>query len=172
MCPSSREIKRRGGSILPQRGFSVVTAVFLVVVLALLGVFIVRVVVLQQSSQQMDVRGVRAYQAARAGIEWAAWQTLDPNNALNPAACGTVPACPAASATLPALAGSLSPFTVVVTCTATATTEGTKQVRVFTVSSTATAGTAGTPDFVSRQVQATLSKCHDPAGAPPRCACS
>ena len=73
------------------RGFSIVTAVFLVVVLALLGAFIVNVVGLQESSTQLDVRGARAYQAARAGVEWAAWQTLDPNNALNPVSCTTVP---------------------------------------------------------------------------------
>ena len=56
------------------------TAIFLLVVLSLLGAFIVSVTGLQQSSQQLDVQGVRAYQAARAGIEWGAWQVLDPNN--------------------------------------------------------------------------------------------
>ena len=157
-----------------QRGFSIVAAVFLIVVLALLGVFIVNVVGLQQSSQQLDVRGVRAYQAARAGIEWAAWQALDPNNVLNPVSpgtCGNVPACPASPATLPALAGSLAPYTVVVPCTATGTTEGNREIRVFAITSTATAGTPGNPDYVSREVQARFSKCLDPTAAAPRCAC-
>ena len=74
-----------------QRGFSIVTAIFLMVVLALLGAFIVSVTGLQQSSQQLDVQGVRAYQAARAGIEWGACQVLDPSNTLNAATCTARP---------------------------------------------------------------------------------
>ena len=157
-----------------QRGFSIVTAVFLVVVLALLGAFIVSVTGLQLTTQQMDVRGMRAYQAARAGIEWAAWQVLDPNNALNPGTCGTAfPACPASPTVLPALAGSLAPYTVTVTCAATPGTEGNRQIRVFRITSTATAGAPGTAQHVNRQLEATLSKCQDPdpTAAAPRCAC-
>ena len=80
------------------RGFTIVTAVFLLVVLSLLGVFIVSVTGLQQSSQQLDVLGVRAYQAARAGIEWGAWQVLDPNNDL-PGFGGTANLAPCPRAT-------------------------------------------------------------------------
>ena len=164
----------RQSRIQLQRGFSIVTAIFLIVVLALLGVFIVSVVGIQQSSQQIDLQGVRAYQAARAGIEWAAFQVLDPNNALNPVppgTCATLPACPAPSTTLPALAGSLSPFTVTVTCGETATTEGNREIRVFAIVSTATTGTVGTPGYINRQVQATLSKCLDSTALAPRCSC-
>ena len=55
-----------------QYGFSLPAAIFLLVVLALMGAVIVTVTGLQQSSQQLDVLGARAYQAARAGIEWGA----------------------------------------------------------------------------------------------------
>ena len=168
MCHSSHS----GLSRIRQCGVSIVTAIFLVVVLALLGVFIVSVSGLQQSSSQQDLLGVRAYQAARAGIEWAAWQVLDPNNALNPATCGTAfVACPASPTTLPTLADSLSPFTVTVTCSATAATEGNREIRVFAITSTATTGTAGTAGYINRELQATLSKCHDPTATAPRCAC-
>ena len=155
-----------------QRGFNIVTAIFLIVVLALLGVFIVSVSGLQQTGARLDLQGVRGYQAARAGIEWAAFMVLDPNNALNPVTCGTAfVACPAASTTLPALAGSLSPYSVTVTCGATATTEGTREIRVFDIKSTATTGTPGTAGYIERQLQATFSKCHDPTAAAPRCSC-
>jgi MSHA biogenesis protein MshP len=173
-------IERRAGAVAgrSQHGFSIVTAIFLIVVLALLGVFIVSVTGLQQSSQQVDLQGVRAYQAARAGIEWAAFQVLDPNNTQNAADCTSgpgstpiMPACPASPTTLSALAGSLGPFAVTVTCAATATTEGNRQIRVFAITSTATTGTAGIPGYVNRQLQATLSKCHDPTAAAPRCSC-
>lgn len=162
-----------------QCGFSMVTAVFLIVVLALLGVFIISVTGLQQSSQQVDVQGVRAYQAARAGIEWAAFQVLDPNNTQNPANCTSgpggapvMPACFASPTTLPALAGTLSPFTVSVTCSASPpATEGNQDIRVFTVTSTASTGTAGTTGYVNRQLTAILSKCHDRTATAPRCSC-
>src|SRR5215470_8915559 len=96
--PETRNSKLRS----LQRGFSIVTAIFLVVVLALLGVFIVSVTGMQLSSHQLDVLGARAYQAARAGIEWGAFQVLDPNNTINTTDCSgtttkpTMPLCPGA----------------------------------------------------------------------------
>ena len=169
-------------SRLRQRGFSIVTAIFLIVVLALLGVYIVSVTGVQQSSSQLDVQGVRAYQAARAGVEWAAFQALDPNNTQNPANCGppvNMPSCPASPTHLTGLAGSLSPFTVSVTCTSTSTTEGNRDIRVFQVTATACNQPSGgsclatTPatGYVERQLTATLSKCRDSTASAPRCAC-
>ncbi len=159
-----------------QRGFNIVTAIFLIVVLALLGVYIVSVSGLQQTGARLDLQGVRGYQAARAGIEWAAFMVLDPNNALNsatPGVCGITPVCPTSPTTLPALAGSLSSFTVTVMCSATSATEGNRDIRVFSITSTATTGTPGTTGYVNRELQATLSKCHDSTATStwPRCAC-
>jgi len=163
-------------SKLRERGFSIVTAIFLLVVLSLLGAFIVSVTGLQQSSLQLDVQGVRAYHAARAGIEWGAWQVLDPNNSIGTPA---LPVCPA-STNLTGLAGSLSPFTVTVTCSATInapTTEGLRNIGAYQIIATA-CNQAPCPNpaplsgYVERQLQATLSKCKDPSAAGPRFACS
>jgi len=82
-----------------------VTAIFLLVVLAGLGVAIVTVFTTQQASSNMDVQGAKAYQAARAGIEWGLFQQLRKNS------------CTGGSFALPAdsvLAG----FTVTVHCEA------------------------------------------------------
>lgn len=161
-----------------ERGFSIVTAIFLIVVLALLGVFIVSVVGLQQQSQALDVQGVRAYHAARAGMEWGAFQVLDPNSTLNPATCSPVvmAPCPASPTNLPVLAGSLSPFTVTVTCSAAPSTEGNREIRVYEIVATACNQPPcpnGAPGagYVERRVTATLSKCKDATAAAPRCAC-
>lgn len=152
-----------------------VAAIFLLVVLAVLAVIIASVTGIQQASSQLDILGARAYQAARAGVEWGAHRVLDPNNAV--AACGLAPC---ASTNLSGLGGSLSPFTVSVTCQATDATEGSRNIRVFTLVATACNEPAGgvcpnpaptINDYVSREVQATLSKCKDPTAAPPRCAC-
>jgi MSHA biogenesis protein MshP len=166
-----------------QRGFSMVTAVFLIVVLAALGVFLVTVTGIQQSSQAIDAQGVRAYQAARAGIEWGAFQVLDPNNTLNPATCAPVvmPACPASPTHLTGLAGSLSSFTVTVTCTPTTATEGNRDIRVFQITATACNQPGGGPPascpgatvkgYVERQLTVAVGKCKDPTATAPRCAC-
>src|SRR5882762_4706935 len=164
-----------------QTGFSIIAAIFLLVVLALLGAFIVSVTGMQQSSGQLDVLGVRAYQSARAGMEWGAYQVLDPLNTLNgggPNTCpaATMPSCPASPQNLPALAGSLSGLTV--TCAQTAnTTEGNRNVRVFQIVATACNQGASCPaaaptnGYVERQVQASLAKCKDLTAQWPRCAC-
>jgi MSHA biogenesis protein MshP len=171
-----------------QRGFSIVTAIFLLVVLSLLGAFIVSVTGLQQSSQQLDVQGERAYQAARAGMEWGAFQVLDPSNTINAASCTApppdMPVCPGAGGTTDlaagTLAGSLSPFTVTVACTRTTATEGNRNIWVYQLVATAcnqpTSGrcpNTGTPasGYVERQIMAVLSKCKDSTAQPPRCEC-
>ena len=50
-----------------QRGFSLISAIFLLVVIAALGTFAVTLSTSQQQSAALDVLGSRAYQAARAG---------------------------------------------------------------------------------------------------------
>ena len=158
-----------------QRGFSIITGVFLMVVLALLGAYMLSVTGIQQSSSQLDIQGTRAYQAARAGVEWGAWQVLDPNDAIGTAA---LPACPASPTNL-TLAGSLASFTVTVTCTATTTTEGNRNVGTYLIVSTACNQPSGgscpnaapSGGYVERQMQATLSKCKDPTASGPKFSC-
>ena len=127
------------------RGFALVSAIFLLVVLALLGAMIVALSTTQQVGQARDLLGSRAYFAARAGIEWGVFAALR-NNACAP------------STTLPALAGSASGFAVVVTCSASGPfDEGGTAVRIYQLTATATRGAAGAPDQVERQLQAQVS---------------
>jgi MSHA biogenesis protein MshP len=62
------------------RGFAIVTAIFLLVILAALGVGMLVFSKAQQTTSAYDVQGSRAYQAARAGIEWALYRRLNPFN--------------------------------------------------------------------------------------------
>src|SRR4051812_29030775 len=70
-------------------GVALVTAIFLLVVLAGLAVAVVSVTTAQQSSDVKDVQGLRAYQSARAGVEWALFVALRtgplPATAISPA---------------------------------------------------------------------------------------
>ncbi len=90
-----------------QDGFSLVTAIFLVVVLSGLAGAIVNIYLSQQASAGLDVLGVRALQAARSGIEWGVYQQTRLNSCV-----GTT------SFALPA-GTTLSSFTVTVTCVRT-----------------------------------------------------
>ena len=76
MSPMCRNEPFRHRRIARPRGFALPTAIFLIVILALLGVFIVRINLTQTGSLALDVLGTHAYQAARAGTEWGAYQVL------------------------------------------------------------------------------------------------
>jgi MSHA biogenesis protein MshP len=91
-------------------GAGLVTAIFLIVVLAGLAVAMVSIFSTQQASSSLDLQGARAYQAARAGIEWGLFQQL--RNQRCAAADGSAGVT---SFALPATS-SLSGFVVTVRC--------------------------------------------------------
>ncbi|KFI07833.1 hypothetical protein [Massilia sp. BSC265] len=59
-----------------QAGVGLVTAIFLLVVLAGLGAAAVSLFTAQQAASNLDIEGAKAYQAARAGIEWGLYEQL------------------------------------------------------------------------------------------------
>lgn len=123
----------------PQRGFSLVSAVFLLVVLAALGVYAVRLATLQQQTVTAGLRGAQAFEAAKTGVAWGAYR------ALNAGVC--------ASSTLNLTEGATAGFRVAVQCTERTHTEGTATIRVFVFDVRAEAGLYGGPDYVSRRLQ-------------------
>ncbi len=146
-----------------QRGFTVVSAIFLLVVLAGLGAAMLNLSTSQHVSSQLDVQGARAYQAARAGIEWGMYQQL------------RLGSCTAGPSSFAMPAGTtLSTFTVSVTCSKTSygsasATNGIQlatgaSIDVYQITATAcnnpSAGNCpGTPngsDYVERQMQVTF----------------
>lgn len=139
------------------RGFSLVTAIFLLVVLAGLAVAMVSITTVQHAESAMDVQGVRAEQAARAGLEWGLRQQIAAGLAAG------APCIAATAFTLPA-GTTLSAFAVSVQCT-TATGPGT--LANWTITATAcNQPAAAAPrcpnpgnnaDYVQRRLQAVLS---------------
>ena len=146
-----------------QRGFSLVSAIFLLVVLSALGAMMVTFFTAQQQSSALDVLGARAYQAARAGVEWAAYrvaQTPQTVPATKWAGCDTITNPLFAAGTL---AKTLSPFNVVVTCTSSAYTEGSAgpTIYIYDITSTATGvnGAApGSANYVERVINVKMGK--------------
>ena len=62
-----------------QSGFAIVSAIFIVVALAALGAFVAVVSSTQHLGSALDIDGARAYQSARAGIEWGVANALQGN---------------------------------------------------------------------------------------------
>lgn len=113
----TNELYRRVRARRLSAGIGLVTAIFLLVVLAGLGVAIVSVVTSQQAASAQDQQGARAYQAARAGLEWALLVRLR-GAELVPVVSMACPTAAGAGYTfaLPPNT-SLSSFSVTVTCT-------------------------------------------------------
>jgi len=135
--------------LLRQRGVSIVTALFLVVVLTGLAVAVATLSTAQQTSTSLDLLGARAYEAARAGVEFGLYQNLVNGN------------CVPSQNVL--AGGTLSVFTVTLTCTVASTPGMGSSVNVTTLTATACnvpvpgAGTCpngvtATPDYVRRTV--------------------
>ena len=139
-----------------QQGFSLITAIFILIVLAALGAYIVTIGGTNRATSSAALQGARAYQAARSGIDWsvyiistAADQTTARNN------CNGV--INANNFTLNVVG--LSNFTIDTLCSFTAhSQQGTDNVTVYTITSTATSGgNYGDLDFVRRSITATIS---------------
>lgn len=127
-----------------QQGFAAIAAIFLVVVLAALGGFMLTFSNTQQLTLAQDVQGSRAYWAARAGLE----------RGIGSFSATTV--CPASPTTL-----TIDTFNVVITCASQAYTEAaaTPNVKIFKFTSVASsAGTVGSVGFVERSLSASLEK--------------
>jgi MSHA biogenesis protein MshP len=133
------------------RGFSIVSAIFLLVVLSLLGTLMVTFSGVQHVSSAQDVQGGRAYQAARAGIEWGLYQLRQNSN------CANVSFVPGTNA----FGGTLSGFKVVVACVTVGGPydEAGASTTVYQITSTATSGSApGNLNYVERQLRVTTER--------------
>lgn len=161
-------------SRLPEKasaGFVLPSAIFLLVILAALAAFLVTISTTQSTTSAQDVQGARAYQAARAGIEWGLYQVLDPLNAsaVPPAdaAWPNMPGCPAGALVVEG-------FNVVVGCDPALPyleAGNSRSIRVYRLVSTASLGVVGAANHVERQIQVTVSKCRARDAAAPDYAC-
>lgn len=187
-------------SKLPRKaaGFAIPSAIFLVVVLALLAAFLVRLSTLQSTTSTQDIQSTRAYHAARTGLEWGLFSVLDPagrtiSRIKQPFGSGAAvwpnhPVCPANTNL------TIEGFNVFVTCTASAAvTEGQtsgvlnmgagtgcmlytdgsgeaapcalRSIQGYTLTATASMGTAGTPNYVERSISSAVSYCRNKVAA-------
>lgn len=148
-----------------QSGFGIATAIFLLLVLGSLTAYLVTLTGTREKASVLDLQGVQAYQAARAGVEWGAYQLLrDSAGAFGTACDGASYAAPTRH-NLSALAGSMGSFTASVECGSASFTETANTFRVYQLRVTACnmpaagvcPGTVG-PTYVERQLQVVISR--------------
>jgi MSHA biogenesis protein MshP len=132
------------------KGFATSVVVMILVLLAVLGTAIFSLSSTQQSTIVRDTLGARAYQAARAGIEWGVYR------ALNVSSC--------VASTSFALPGALSDFTVTVLCSSNPHTEVSTTVTMYAITATACNFSGGScpvaspsnPNYVERQLRVSV----------------
>ncbi|QPK65003.1 pilus assembly protein MshP [Methylomonas sp. LL1] len=124
-----------------QQGFSIVMAIFILVVLGLLGGYMVRMSGVQLATFNQALLGARAYQAARAGIEWAMARI---NNGGN---CADVNAQTAMSFS------GLEGFSVSLNCTSQSFSEADQNPTVFRINALSQFGAYASSDYVARRIE-------------------
>jgi MSHA biogenesis protein MshP len=127
-------------------GFALPAVIFLMVIVTLLITYMSRIVSSESAVNNLNVLGMRAYWAAQSANEWAAYKIY--SNAL--AATGS--ACPSTPANF-----TINGFSISVTCSSTAYTEGGSSGALYQISSRAFQG--GSPinaDYVSRTLDMVL----------------
>lgn len=156
---------RSGGFLRWQQGVSVITAIFFLLLFAALAALMANMISTAHTTSAQDTLGARAYQSARAGVEWGLYQVLDPSNTTALSATAPLPGCFVPSPIQ--LSGMAA--TVNVWCTQFPPAgsvpdyyeEGTKRLRIYQITAKATLPGPGLQ--VERQVEVTAEKCRDTA---------
>lgn len=127
-----------------QSGFTLVSAIFLLVIVALVAAYALSIGSTQRADTTLALLGKRADLAARSGLDWGIARVFQDN------------ACPASTSFSPAGTG-ISLFSVAVSCSSSSVTEGATTYPVYSLTVTATLGSEGSEDFARRTLTAQVS---------------
>lgn len=120
-------------------GAALITALFLVAVLAAVGIAMSRLSNVEHDTRTKSVLSARVYYGAKAGLEWGIQQAITANSCVGGA---------------PALGAALTGVTVTVACARTIHGAGNF---TYYITSNAKTGTLGTGTYAERWVEATVS---------------
>jgi MSHA biogenesis protein MshP len=126
-----------------QKGMTLIGAIFILVIVSLLGQFLVNISSVQRQTSILALQSARAYQTANAGLEWGIAQVVATSS------------CAGSTTLTPAL----NNFTTTVSCAPHGNfTENAQTVNIFLITSDSHYGTFGNPDYVARSLEV---KVHD-----------
>jgi len=125
------------------RGFSLISTLFLLVVVSSLAAYMVSLATAQHTASALSAQYSRARYAAASGLEWVAYEIHS-----NPGACPPVPTSFTAEG-----------FSIVLkACARNAVTESGGNYALYDVTVAASRGSFGSPDYVSRSFRATINE--------------
>lgn len=125
--------------IKKQKGFTLVVAVFVLVILSLLAVSMINITAISKATLINAIQGNRAYYAARSGLEWQVYKIENERE------------CPADSV-INLNQGAFPGFEVNVTCTKEEFLEDPYIIKIFTLTSKSSSGSFGNENYTSREV--------------------
>jgi MSHA biogenesis protein MshP len=137
---------------------ALIAGIFLLLVLGALAAAVVNLTARAASSSANAVQSARTEQAARAAIEWGAWQVLHASLAPGP----QLPACFASPTNVP-LPAAFDHLAVSVSCSRSPIdAQGSQQVAIYRLSATATFGRARSIEHIERRVERSVERCIAP----------
>lgn len=128
----------------PQRGFGLVAALFVIVVIAAAIAVMARLALTQSATNSLALQQARAYQMAQAGLEWGIARAV-----AGQSCAGTL---------------TLEGFAIAVTCQVSPTLgslslpEEGRDLSFFSIVSTAEFAAPGSPDYAYRRLAATVER--------------
>jgi MSHA biogenesis protein MshP len=129
-----------------------VVVALVVVFASILGTALVTISSAHQVGLGLDLQGVRAYHAARAGLEWGVYHVLRPGFG----------GCAGVNAKSVTFDGNLSGFRAELACVSTVHREGNADVNMYAITATGCNASSCAPstaaNYVNRQLRATVSK--------------
>lgn len=138
-----------------QEGAALITAIFLLVVLATLGAYMVSIGGTQDTAATKSLQAARAYFGARAGVEWAIHRAINDPTAI----------CSSTSVTATSFTftdNGLRDVSVAVNCSYSTHDENvvagtTNPFNVYYITSTAAYGASGSVDYAQRRLETTVT---------------
>ncbi|HEX9395862.1 MAG TPA: hypothetical protein VF943_03890 [Burkholderiales bacterium] len=131
-------------------GSALISAIFLIVVLAALGASMASLSNVEHDTATKSLLSAQAYQSAKTGLEWGIQRTISEPSATAPARCTSIGAGTTFSPTGSGFGGA----SVTVSCASSTHDVG---EFVYYLTSTATIGTVGTLGYAERRMEATVS---------------
>jgi MSHA biogenesis protein MshP len=142
-----------GPSVRRQHGVVLIAALFMIIVLAGLGIFAIRLSTSQQQSVNLALLATRAQAAADSGVELGVYRALS--------MAGCAPLLPlTTTVTVTLTEAALNGFNVTVVCRHSNQTVGTLTYDVYKLDALAQSGTYGTPAYVARTATRSVSTSH------------
>jgi MSHA biogenesis protein MshP len=128
-----------------QHGFTLVSAIFILLVFGLLGGYMLRTSAIQLDTTNYALQGARAYLVAKAGADWAIANIVNYGGT-----CTQVNAQTAMNFT------GINGFTVGLSCTSQTYSEGAVSGTIYTITALSQYDSYSAGDYTARQVTVTV----------------